>query len=556
MKKGITSVVLVTLMYLMFGFSTLYANGQNDQNGNSNKSFSDSYGLEDATLPLSAPVTLKFLTKSSPLAPADPNEKLINQRLEKETNIHIEWTNYTWDSFVEKRNLDIASMELPDAIFDAELQDYDILSYAADGVIIPLEDLIDEYMPNLKGIFDKYPAYRKMTTASDGHIYSFPWIEELGSGRESIHSIDCIPWINTAWLKNVGLDMPTTIDELTTVLRAFKTMDANGNGDSSDEIPMSFIFDGGGENFLSLLGAFGYGDNGDHTVVTNEGDVIFTPAHDGYKEGIKWMQLLFSEGLIDVEAFTHEWSQYLAKGSTDKYGVYFTWDSGNISGFESGDYSDPDNIVSDVAPLPMVSGPDGWKNATRTNNLGYDRGRMVITSVNQNVALTAKWIDKCYEPLQSAQNNWGTYGDEEQQNIFEMNGAGDFLSHLPLGSTSPWELRQKTFIGGPLAILDEYYGTYITMPDDAAWRLKILKDVYVPHMKMDSIYPKVFFSIEDQMELTNIELPMFEYFKSRQAEWIFSGGDIDAQWADYIEELKEIGLDRWLEIKQSYYNKF
>lgn len=50
----------------------------------------------------SGKVTLNFITQSSPLAPADPNEKLINKRLEEKTNVHINWKNFTRDVFVEK----------------------------------------------------------------------------------------------------------------------------------------------------------------------------------------------------------------------------------------------------------------------------------------------------------------------------------------------------------------------------------------------------------------------------------------------------------------------
>jgi putative aldouronate transport system substrate-binding protein len=164
------------------------------------------------------------------------------------------------------------------------------------------------------------------------------------------------------------------------------------------------------------------------------------------------------------------------------------------------------------------------------------------------------WIDKIYEPLQSTQNNWGTYGDENQQNIFELTKEGTFLQHLPLGNMSPWELRQKTFVGGPLAILDTYYDKYITKPDDAAWRLNVIKDVYVPQMKMDNNFPKVFYSIEDQETLTNIEVHMFEFATTKVAEWI-QNGKIDDEWDSYLNDLKTMGLDEWLTIKQTYYDK-
>src|SRR5690606_38849816 len=98
---------------------------------------------------------LKIMTESSPLAPEDPNEKLIYQRLEEETNVHIEWRNFTGETFAEKRNLAIASGDMPDAIHNAGYSDYELLNLAKDEAIIPLNDLIDSYMPNLQEVLNK-----------------------------------------------------------------------------------------------------------------------------------------------------------------------------------------------------------------------------------------------------------------------------------------------------------------------------------------------------------------------------------------------------------------
>lgn len=524
-------------------------------NGGNTKSFSKDYKLENVSFPLKEKVSLKVMIQSSPLAPSNPNEKLIFKRLEEKLNLNIEWTNFTWDTYGEKRNLKIASGELPDAFFDAGFSDSDILKFAADGVIIPLEDLIDNHMPNLKAILDKKPEYRAFITAPDGHIYTLPWIEELGAGKESIHSTDTIPWINKQWLANLGLEMPKTVEEFENVLREIKAKDANGNGDPNDEIPMSFIYNSGGEDMKSILGAFGYGDNWDHTIVTNDKKVVFTLADPGYKEAVKWLSKLYQEKLIDVDAFSQDWNTYLAKGSNNQYGVYFTWDMGNITGFKAGDYSQPDKIEADYTAMPVLTGKDGWRNITRTNGFGLDRGRFAISSKNQNLELTAKWIDQMYEPLQSAQNNWGTYGDDKNPNIFKLSDDGKFLSHLPLNGVSPWELRQKTFVGGPLAVLDEHYDKFITKPDDAAWRLNVLKNTYVPDMKMDNNFPRVFYSAEDQKKIVAIELELFQYATRAVAEMI-QKGVTEEGWNAYLAELDKRGLKEWLEIKQRYYDNY
>lgn len=487
-------------------------------------------------------VTLNFITQSSPLAPSDPNDKLINKRLEEQTNVHINWKNFTRDVFVEKRNLAVASGDLPDAIFNADYSDYELLKLAKDGAIIPLNDLIENNMPNFKKVLEEAPEYKSMITAPDGNIYAFPWIEELGNGKERIQAVDSMPWINVDWLKKLGLEMPTTTEELKQVLIAFKTQDPNGNG-QADEIPLSFINKPGAEDLAFLFGSFGLGENPDHAVVSNDGKVIFTAAEEGYKKAVSFIHELYKEGLIDIEAYTQDWSTYLAKGKDQKYGLYFSWDKANISGADD---------TYDV--MPPLAGPDGEVNVTRTNGLGLGRGKMVVTSANKNLETTAKWADQLYDPIQSVQNNWGTYGDETQQNIFEFDEASGMLKHLPLEGAAPVELREKTSIGGPLAILDSYYNKYTTMPDDAKGRMDIIKNIMAPHMKADNVMPSVFHSIEELDRLTTIETDLFAYVLRMRTEW-YQNGKIDAEWNDYLKELDRLGLKEWMEIKQAGYDR-
>lgn len=487
-------------------------------------------------------VTLNFITQSSPIAPSDPNEKLINQRLEEKTNVHINWKNFTRDVFVEKRNLAVASGALPDAIFNADYSDYELLKLAKDGSIIALNDLIEQHMPNLKKVLEEAPEYRSMITAPDGNIYAFPWIEELGSGKERIQAVDSMPWINMEWLKNLGLEMPTTTEELKKVLIAFKTEDPNGNK-QADEIPLSFINKPGAEDLAFLFASFGLGENPDHAVVSDDGKVIFTAAEEGYKEAVQFINELYQEGLIDIEAYTQDWSTYLAKGKDQKYGLYFSWDKANITGA---------NDSYEI--MPPLAGPDGEINVTRTNGLGLGRGKMVVTSANKNLESTAKWVDQLFDPLQSVQNNWGTYGDETQQNIFELDEASNSLKHLPLEGTAPVELREKTSVGGPLAILDSYYGQHTTMPDDAKGRMDIIKNIMAPHMKAENVMPSVFNSIEELDRLTTIETNLFAYVLRMRTEW-YQNGKVNEQWDEYLKELDRLGLQEWLEIKQGGYDR-
>lgn len=509
----------------------------------------------EVAFPLEETGELSFITSAPATTTQEPNEKLIFQRLEEQTNVHIDWTCFVDDQFADKKNLALAQFgNLPDGLFNAGMSDYDLLRYAKQGIIIPLENLIDNYMPNLQAVFEKYPEYRTMCTAPDGHIYSFPWIEQLGEGKEAIQAIGDIPYINKKWLDCLGLEIPTTVDELEQVLIAFRD---NADkiqeecGVEGDVIPMSFIINNGDQDPAILINGFGegYGDTGDHFAVTDEGEVIYTTVQEGYKEGIQWLHHLVEEDLVDPEAFTQEWSTYVAKGKNHRYGLCFTWDIANIDNYD------------DYVMLPALAGPDGLVNITRQNNSetsGFDRGRCVLTTSCRNTALAAAWIDQMYAPLQSVQNNWGTYGEEDKPNIFELSEnaeGGTMLKHEDLGDNSPVEVREAQSVNGPLAVLNDYYDVYVTQPDDAKWRLDNMHETYLDDMNSKYVYPNVFMSIEDTNKVSQYDTDIKKYAEQMKASWILNGG-IEEEWDEYLQKMEDYGLSDYLAIKQKYFDQY
>lgn len=511
--------------------------------------------IEEVTFPLAEKKELSFITNAPARTEQDPNKRTIFMRLEEQTNVHIKWTCFVADQFADKKNLALAQFgALPDGLFVAGMGDYDLLRYAKQGIIIPLENLIDKYMPNLLSVFEKYPEYRVMCTAPDGHIYSFPWIEQLGSGKEAIQAIGGIPYINKKWLDYLGISVPTTTEELELALIAFRdhaTELEQAFSITGSVIPMSFIINNGDQDPAILINGFGegYGDTGDHFAVTNQGKVIYTTVQEGYKEGIAWLHHLVEENLTDPEAFTQDWSTYVAKGKNHRYGLCFTWDIANIDNYE------------DYIMLPALAGPDGLVTVTRQNGSetsGFDRGRCVLTSNCRDTALAAAWIDQMYAPIQSAQNNWGTYGEKGPANIFEMgkNEYGDpMLIHMDLGTNSPVEIRENQSVNGPLAILNDYYGVFVTEPDDAKWRLDNMHETYLKDMKNEYVYPNVFMSMEDTNRISQLDTDIKRYAEQMKASWILNGG-IENEWDAYLEKMESYGLSEYLQIKQKYFDAY
>ena len=505
--------------------------------------------------PLKETTTLTGMISYPANTESDPNKRTIFKRLQEKTNVEIKWTAIQGDQWADKITLNMSDPnKLTDFVFTAGFSDSNLLKYADYGAIIPLEEYIDAYMPNLKSVFDKYPEYRTMCTDVNGHIWSLPWIEQLGSEKTAIQTIGNMSFINKKWLDFLNLEIPETVDEFEQVLIAFRDHASELQeefGIDGSIIPMSCIVNNGDQDPAILINGFGEGygdaDKDRHIAVTDDNKVICSATQEGYKKGIQWLHKLYEQKLIDPEAFTQEWSTYVSKGKSGRYGVCFSWDVANI-----------DNL-KDWVPLPVLTADT--TNLTPQNSSftsGFDRGRCVVTSVAENPALVCAWLDQMYDPLQSPQNNWGTYGEDDEFDIFEMGENEDgepMLKHAPLGDASPVEVREAEAVGGPLAILDEYYGKYVTCPDDAQYRLDWIKDYFTPDMHTKYVYPNVFMSREDTETLSNLQADIQKTINAKKSDWIMNGFD-DADWDKYLQSLDAYGLNEYLELFQKYLDAY
>ena len=552
MRKSNAKRVIATALTMCMAFGASACGKSGAQVGGGEFQQVDASEL---TFPLAEKTTLTGTISYPSGTESDPNNRTIFKRLQEQTNVEIQWTAIQSDQWGDKITLEMSNVKtLTDFVFSAGFSDSDLLKYAKQGAIISLEDYIDAYMPNLKAVFDKYPEYRTMCEDENGHIWALPWIEQLGSEKTAIQTVGDMSFINKKWLDFLGLEMPTTVDEFEQVLIAFRdnadAIQKEFNIDGSI-IPMSCIVNDGDQDPAILINGFGEGygdaDRGRHIAVTDDLKVICSSTQMGYKDGIAWLHKLYDEGLIDSEAFTQEWSTYVSKGKSGRYGVCFSWDVANIDNLE------------DWVPLPALTADT--RNITPQNGSftsGFDRGRCVVTSVAKNPALVCAWLDLMYDPFQSPQNNWGTYGEEDEFDIFELgtNDNGEqMLKHAPLGDASPVEVREAECVGGPLAILDEYYGVYVTCPDDAQYRLDWIKDIYTPDMNTKYVYPNVFMSEADTKKLSDLSADVTKCINSHKADWIMNGFT-DADWDAYIEELNSYGLEEYLSIYQKYLDAF
>lgn len=496
---------------------------------------SSSVGLQDAgQLPIvTKPVTVTATGSRSALSvPYDQMQ--LTQQWAKDTNVQVTWNMLTEDVYAEKKNLLLASGDLPDILWNTGLSDAEVATYSENHTLVPLDELLEGNCPNLTALFDKRSDIRSAVTSEDGHIYTLPTVEELG-----LVQFPNFLYINTDWLKAVGKEMPQTIEELHDVLLAFKEQDPSGTGRI---IPLSFEPGSFCANPWDLITAYGgQADNNDHRIVIDR-KAVFTAASEKWKEGVRQLATWYSEGLIDTESFSQDDTAYLAKGKTDKetLGAFFWWEATEFVG---------DDREGHYELCPVLTGVDGTRRASVSNNQEIGRGAFAMTRTCQYQAAVMRWVDRMYDPVMSAQNNWGPIGVTLEYDKNHM------LDQIPAKEgESDGERRQKVAPGGPKAITAEDFKTVVLPEPRAALRQKQVADYYSEWAANDA-FPPVVFTNAELDDLSLIEADVASLVKQSFAEWVVGGG-IDKGWDRYLKDLESTGLTRLMEIYQAALDRY
>ncbi len=316
----------------------------------------------------------------------DLNENTLTSWIAEKTNVQLvfqEIPDTEWDT---KVNLLIASDELPDAFIYGGFTAAELADYGSQGVFMAMNDIIEEHGYYTKQVFEQQDKLPGAYTALDGKMYTLPDINECYHCFYSMRA-----WINQTWLDNLGLEYPNTLDELCEVLRAFRDDDANGNGDPSDEIPMTG--DAASWNaavYPFLLNSFLHYDTSNLSV-KEDGTVIFTPIQEEFKEGIKYIAGMIAEGLIEKEALTQTSEQLLTKGSggdVSQIGVFtaaYWWTAVSPDTGEG-------SRCREYVGLSPLEGPEGVR-ISPWSGTGVNMGNCVITTACEDPVPLFKMFD-------------------------------------------------------------------------------------------------------------------------------------------------------------------
>ncbi|WP_313182296.1 extracellular solute-binding protein [Lacrimispora sp.] len=520
------------------------AGGETKETAKTEENSSNAEAGGEVSYPLTKGGELTYWLALNPNASANYTnlgETELGKALQEQTGVTIKFQHPAAgaDQAKEQFNLIIADGNLPDIMEWQWVKMYPGGPEKAikDGVIIPLNDVFDMYCPNLKKYLAENPDVDKMIKTDDGHYFAFPFIRGEDKLRYTVGG-----FIRKDWLDELGLEVPTTIDEWHTVLTAFKEK-------KGAEAPVSFDW----TNFKqSNPFAFAYNvgaANSTWFIIDDEGKIAFAPAQDGYKDYLMTMNQWYQEGLIDKDIATLNGDQVTAKMTSDKAGVSVGWAASRMQLFmTSAQKSNPDYLL---VPTPTPTLEKG-----ATPEYGYMENKFpdvgaAITSSCKNVELAARLLDYGYS---DAGHNLFNYGVEGIS--YEMKDGKAVYTDLVMNNPDGWPLAQslskyvRANYNGPFVQDLNYLEQYLQLPT-----VKDCPKVWEVADANKHTVPNITPTQEESKELATITNELNTYIDEMTLKFIFGTESFD-KWDNYIQTLKDMKLDRALEIENAALERY
>ncbi|MBD2845508.1 extracellular solute-binding protein [Paenibacillus sp. IB182496] len=258
----------------------------------------------------------------------DPNEDYMAKAITEKTGFPVKYEMLPAENADEKLNLMVANKEDFDLM---KLSAPQFFKLATAGALEPLDELIDSYGANVKAAI-KEPSWQSSTI--DGQIYAVP---ETGSGI----SIGEELIVRQDWMDELGLEAPTTPDELYTVLKTIK--------DEKGVIPLTGSKDA---IFGDISAAFGIHNAWNET----DGTLAHKAELPQMKDFLTYMNKLYSEGLLDSEMPINTTPKAIEKFSSGQAAMFRMawWNApGLVKALEQ---SAPE---SEIAVIPYLQSAEG-----------------------------------------------------------------------------------------------------------------------------------------------------------------------------------------------------
>ncbi|HEY2492903.1 MAG TPA: extracellular solute-binding protein [Paenibacillus sp.] len=261
--------------------------------------------------------------------------------IDQQSGVDVTWVPIPRGQEQDKLNVMVASGQAPDLVtsYDRTM----LARFVSQGVAQPIDEYIEKYSKAYKAYLDEHSELIPHLTF-DGKMYA---IASLRSTRAQTQI-----WIRQDWLEKLNLKMPTTVDELIEVARAFRDRDPDGNNvNDTTAIAMSSAYG-------AIIDDWYMTRSGEWFI--EDGKAMLNFFTGRYEDSLAFRKLVYEEGLVDKEFVTDQNNARQKQlWVTGKAGIMF----GTIT---DGPYPEffenqPGAVMAPVGPLATKYGTNGYQ---------------------------------------------------------------------------------------------------------------------------------------------------------------------------------------------------
>jgi len=469
--------------------------------------------------------------------------------LAEKTGINFNFITPPMADFGTTLNLAFASGDLPDIIFGAgssNLSRTMEMEFGSQGLLLPLEDLIEQYAPNLHAILEANPDIRKNITSTDGHIYSLPTISK------NINSIwpSGPMWYNGEWMEKLNAEVPTTLDEFYDLMIRFRDEEPAGPGVQVWPISNGAAMQWSRQFFLSPFNMTTMG------VEAIDGKVQHNATTDNFRAYLEFMHKLYEERILHPEIFTMSSEAHGALVRNNQVGLFQDW----FPFFSTG--QSEQESMNNPMWHPLTS---QWsEKAVIPGSPEMGTGAFALSSANPNPAAAMRWVDELYSEEGALLFNQGPEGylweNKTHADGSEVRVMTDWIKENGAGQDDPRALVTPDFgITVPAIVLDRPVVLEdINNPNENLfneWIASETKKNFAPFARVP--FPLAALTVEEGDRVTIIQSDLNSFLIESEARFITGAQPInDETWAAFQTTIENMGAKEMAEIMQGVYDRW
>lgn len=487
------------------------------------------------------PVTLTYMGEGSPWnMSGDVVWSQALQTIDEMANVQWKQTWLTMFTGTDTFNLVIASGDYPDVISN-------FYKYYTNGIqdgieqeiIIDMDEPIREYMPNYMNIVNSDPEITRQASTDDGKIWGVQLISN--PVQDSFNG----PIARADLMEKYGIDKLTTLDDWENYLTQCVQNEAECARGALLLMNTGFMSNYTTPSF-TISSAFDSGTV-DTPWIVIDGQVIYSPVTDGYKDYLKRMNDWYEKGLVYRDFASYQ----------QTFGQASMMSTGEVT-LADGFYNSIDDTESDATveglrvkavPYPVQKEGDTIHLRNYTYQVRPEYA-MVISTACQYVEEVCKYFDYMWT--------------EEGIRLVNYGPEGVTWNWGPDGKIEFTDVITNDPDGNSVKSMFTYYGTFnfctyndwtreaITLSDDCMSCL----DLWASCGNKDYVMPNVTLNTEESETYGAIFSNVNTHVSEMTLRFINGTDDIDAGWDEYVAQVEGMGIQKVIDCYQAAYERY